>query len=432
MKATLTSLLFATLATACGPSDSSDPYDDLCSEEAANAGKCDKPRGTLKEMCTNARVPAMDNARPHFTDIGVRWSCRDVNGVSASSNTLDDRGQEYCEYFTMLHANGIPEVITNEQGPVFCDESTPCAAGTCDTSIFSCVSGTTVDTTEKASVLGKNLTDGVSVTGLDPKLTSGQLEWLTQNPSAKVGECVFTSWHADITRRPTSTEQIAGFGLNARTPGKTDPLFRMAVGFNSNGAAQALVNDCLKAGDKKFEDGFERGCNSCGHENCVPWRKSDPSVCTMAMRVAECGCTVSVKTTSGSMKKLDLAKSGDLAIAKELFVPKSRRGFALGTWDNIDQLPSGCRYVETGDPKTITVNGVTIPDERAGRALVSCDLLGSHITSATAKDPKEACRTAYGDDVVVHVRAPTPDIATLSCDTSKPQCAGVPWDFENL
>ena len=427
MKATLTTLMFATLATACGPSSESDSNDDYCSDEAENSGKCDKPRGSLKEMCTNARVPAMDNARPHFTDIGVRWSCRDVNGVTASSNTLDDRGQEYCEYFTMLHANGIPEIVSDENGPVFCDATTACAKGTCDMSINSCTTGTTVDTTEKAAVLGKNLTDGVSVTGLDPKLTAGQLEWLTQNPTAKVGECVFTSWHADITRRPTGTDQVAGYGLNAKTPGKTDPLFRMAVGFNSNGAAQALVNDCLKPGDKKFEDGFERGCNECGHENCVPWRKSDPSVCTMAMRIAECGCSLEV-----AGKKLDLANEKDLATAEELFVPHGRRGFTLGTWDGIGQLPTGCRYVKMGDSTKITVGGVTVDDPNADQTIVACDLKGSHLTAATAKDPKEACRTTYGDEVVVHVRAPTAEMAKLTCDTTKPSCAGAPWDFKNL
>jgi hypothetical protein len=430
-KATLTSIVLASSLIAC--SSEPTPSRELCSEQDQSAGKCDLPRGTVKEQCTNARVPAMDEARPHFTAGGVRWSCRDVNGVTANSATRDDRGQEYCEYFTMLHTDGIPEVITNEQGPVFCDESTPCSTGTCDTSIFSCVTGSTVDTTEKAAVLGKNIS-GSEVTSNDPELTAGQLEWLTQNPTQKVGECIFTSWHADITRRPTSAESVAGYGLNAKTPGTQNPLFRMAVGFNSNGAAQTLVEDCLKTGDSKIEDGFMRGCDTCGDLDggCVPWRKSDPSVCTMAMRVAECGCSVSVKTTSGTLKKLDLSKSADLKLAKELFVPTGRRGFALGTWDGVDKLPTGCRYIETGDTRSITINGVTIPDPHAGRAIVACDLKASHITTATAKDPKEACRQAYGEEVVVHVRAPGPEIAELSCDTSKPQCDGVPWDFSAL
>ena len=60
----------------------------------------------------------MDPNRPHFTPDGVRWSCRDVNGVTPNTNTSDDRGQEYCEYFTMLHTDGIPAIISDASGPV--------------------------------------------------------------------------------------------------------------------------------------------------------------------------------------------------------------------------------------------------------------------------------------------------------------------------
>src|SRR5688572_23911263 len=108
------------LAAAC--SGSSDVNQD-CSE-----GKCDTPGGTPEEQCKNARVPAMDEARPHFTDKGVRWSCRDVNGVTPNNNTSDDRGQEYCEYFSMLHTKGIPSIIA---GAPFCDSTTACEEGVC-------------------------------------------------------------------------------------------------------------------------------------------------------------------------------------------------------------------------------------------------------------------------------------------------------------
>jgi hypothetical protein len=196
----------------------------------------------------------------------------------------------------------------------------------------------------------------------------------------------------------------------------------MEVGFNSNGAAKALVSDCLKKGDEKTEDGFMRGCEMCGDSSCVPWRKSDPSVCTMAMRVAECGCSLTVDG-----KQLDLSKAADLATAEDLFVPQDRRGFTLGTWDGMNQLPTGCRYIQMGD--STTVRGVNDPS--ADQTLVACDLKGSHITSGTAKDPKEACRTTYGEEVVVHVRAPLPEMATLTCSNPDPSCR-VPWDFESL
>jgi hypothetical protein len=426
MKSAITTLMFSTLVACSG--NSGDTRGD-CTE-----GKCDKPEGTVEEQCTNSRTSSMDERRPHFTPDGVRWSCRDVNGVTADGNTTDDRGQEYCEYFSMLHTAGIPAVITNEQGPVFCDDMTPCSQGTCDTSIFSCVTGTTVDTTTKADVLGKNVNDQNKVTALDPKLSAGQIEWLAQNPTQKVGECVFTSWHKDIPRPIESTETVGGHSLDAKAPGVTSPLFRMAVRFNSNGAAKALVQDCLSEGKQAIEDGFMRGCTVCGDLDggCVPWRKSDPSVCTMAMRIVECGCSIDIKDEAGNSRKLDLESEADLELAKDLFVPESRRGFTLGSWDGIGQLPTGCRYVRTGDPQSIKVGETTITDPNADQTLIACDLKASHISAATAKDPKEACRQVYGEEVVVHVRAPNPEAATLSCDTTRPNCQGVPWDFANL
>ena len=427
MKPAITAILML-VAAACS---STEPTRGDC-----DTGKCDTPGGTIEEQCTNSRVSSMDERRPHFTDKGVRWSCRDVNGVTADSNTKDDRGQEYCEYFSMLHTDGIPAVIINEQGPVFCDASTPCSEGTCDTSIFSCVTATTVDTSNPADVLGKNIDNRDKVTSLDPVLSSGQIEWLAQNPSQKVGECVFTSWHNDIDRAPTSGETLGGYRLDAKTPAASNALFRMMVQFNSNGAAKQLVQDCLSPGKESIDDGFMRGCTSCGTvgggQACIPWRKSDPSVCTMAMRIAECGCTININEGSADFRKLDLAVETDLELARELFVPESRRGFTLGTWDGVGQLPAGCRYVRTGDPQTVTVGATTVADLNADQNIVACDLKASHITSATAKDPKEACRTTYGEEVVVHVRAPEPTMATLTCDTTKPSCEGVPWDFANL
>ena len=408
---------------------------DAPSRSDCNEGKCDTPDDlSVKKQCDNSRTSAMDERRPHFTSSGVRWSCRDVNGVTADDDTTDDRGQEYCEYFSLLHTAGIPAVISNADGPVFCDASTPCKTGVCDTTILSCVTAAKVDSSHPAAVLGKNLDEGNTVSALDPKLSAGQVEWLTQNPTQKVGECVFTSWHHDVTRPLTGTATLAGFELGAKAPTTRQPLFRMAQSVNSNGAAQTLVEDCLIPGKKKIADGFDRGCSNCGSLNggCVPFRKSDPSVCTMAMRIAECGCTIDIKTTTkkGS-RRLDLTKPSDLDLAKELFVPESRRGFTLGSWDGIDRLPNGCRYIETGDPKTVSVNGVEVPDAFAPHTLVACDLLASHVSSA-AKDPKEACRQVYGEDVVVHVRAPSPNQATLTCNAKKSHCAGVPWAFANL
>src|SRR4030095_6403292 len=108
--------------------------------------------------------------------------------------------------------------------------------------------------------------------------------------------------------------KVGGYSLTAKTPGTTNPLFRMQVGFNSNGAAKALVQDWLATGDAKITDGFMRACTFCGDHSCVPWRKSDPSVCTMAMRIAECGCSINISTGSGTRAPHN-KKQDDAAVA---------------------------------------------------------------------------------------------------------------------
>jgi hypothetical protein len=431
VRTTILLFLASSLTVACGGGDT-----DLdCAD-----GKCDTPKGPLEQVCKNSRLNAMDERRPHFTPQGIRWSCRDVNGVTAglaSDGTfIDDRGQEYCEYFTMLQTKGIPAVVNDETGsPKFCDAGTPCGGSdVCDETTNTCLTGTTVDSSGFADILGKNTdVNGGLVTPTDPVLKKEQLDWLALNPDQKVGDCVFTSWHQDEELAVNTNETIGNWRLDAMTPNKQEPLFRMTQGVNSNSAAQQLVGDCLVPGKKKITDTFMRGCTNCGTINggqsCVPFRKSDPSVCTAAMRIAECGCSV---TVAGKTKKLDLKNATDVATLKELFIPTERRGFTLGTWDGIGQLPNGCRYVRLGDAASYKIAGISVTDANVDQQIVACDLKASHIMEATAKDPKEACRATYGEDIVVHVRFPTPETATIKCDTTKPKCAGAPWDFPNL
>ncbi len=397
----------------------------------------------------------MDSARPHFTKAGVRWSCSDVAGVTKDSDTADDRGQEYCEYYSMIHTPGIPALVMNGSDPVSCSASTPCATGSCDDSVGACVTGTTVDQSQPAKVYGKNLDPDQKVTPIDPKLTPGQLEWLSINGDAKVGECMFTSWHGDIDRAPCSGTQCAtvgGYRIDAMTPGtKTVELMKMMMQFNTNGAAKRLVMDCVTAAKsadqtvQAIQDPFMRACTITGTGAGLAFRKSDPSVCLMAMRMVECGCEVQIKSGSGYRTldltiptdpeaqdaALDVNTGTDLAIGLDLFVPEARRGFTLGTWDGIGKLPGGCEYVRTSDPQNIEVGKLPFTDANANQTLVKCELRASHLTGSTT-DPKEACRKAYGDEVVVHVRAPDPSVATLNCKSTALKCQGVPWDYQNL
>jgi hypothetical protein len=94
------------------------------------------------------------------------------------------------------------------------------------------------------------------------------------------------------------------------------------------------------------------------------------------------------------------------------------RGFHLGTWSDMNGLPTGCRYIETGD---------TMSTE----TLVACDLTASDLV-ASANDPKGRCREKYGENVVVHV--PVPAAAVVCSPPPGGQysatCGTQPWVLE--
>ena len=80
-----------------------------------------------------------------------------------------------------------------------------------------------------------------------------------------------------------------------------------------------------------------------------------------------------------------------------------------------DELPAGCRYVETGDTDST-------------KTLVACDLTASDVLSSQ-QDPKQKCREKYGDNVVVHVPVPAGAIVcTPPADGQySATCSSMPW-----
>jgi hypothetical protein len=123
-------------------------------------------------------------------------------------------------------------------------------------------------------------------------------------------------------------------------------------------------------------------------EHCEA-RRSDPTICTAAMRAAECGCGVD---TSGDGKP-DLTSVADIAralVPRQVSSAITLRGFKLGTWSGATSLPAGCRYLDTGD---------------TSQTVVACNLTASDVLSAQT-DVKGKCREKYGDNVVVHIPVP--------------------------
>jgi hypothetical protein len=380
---TLLVLLAPTLG--CDEADGSDP-----SEGCAEGEKCDTPGGTQQEQCLARQSEVLDSSQRGFTPGAIRWACGDVAGVN--TNTQDDRGQEYCEYYAVVQTPGATEAV---------DLGRPKSEGAGDvTANAICVEGENAENCRTT-------------------ITADALAQLEDDPAAVIGACVFTSWHADVPG-PLPACKKGKCGADAKLFGLPfdEEFFRMKVSFNSNNAAADLVQKCLDGkapSPKKWSDAsdpltepFFRGCMQVQGIFGTGWRRSDPSVCSVINRLDECGCSV-----PGVARK-------DLPTA--IIPPQPRpdgsitlRGFRLGTWDDAEGLPPGCRYLETGD---------------TSHTLVGCDLTASDVL-ANLNDPKELCRRTYGPNVVVHVPLPKDAIV---CKPNKKTSAGktcgtTPWNL---
>jgi len=356
--------------------------------DAAQCGsaKCDTPDDPPEESCDMRRNDALNSGQRAFTPDAIRWATSDVDGVNTVGG--DDRGQEYTEYFAIVQP---PPRIEGGELPDPVD-------------------------------LGRNLTGG-GTTDLELRLTEDQIFALEDDPTAVVGQCIFTSWHSDvpgplpICSGDAECPSIYGFELNEEN-------FRMKVSFNSNVAASALVRDCLTrdnfAGDPSdpkdpLHDDYTRGCMLTSDLYGTHWRRSDPTICAAALRLKECGCGVDVDGDG-------VADDVDVPTALVPTQPQmdengnsviTLRGFPLGTWSGQSELPAGCRYFDVGDDS---------------QTLVTCDLTADDLLKSQS-DPKGRCRAKYADNVVVHV--PIPSAAVVCAPPTDGQYAGTcsdqPW-----
>ncbi len=343
------------------------------SKESDCVTKCRE--GKAMEHCEARRSDAVDSSQKAFVPDAIRWACSDVEGVNTDGQ--DDRGQEYCEYYAIVKP---PPAKEGEAAPPAVD-------------------------------LGRN----GSGKPLTLTLTDDQLIALEDNPSSVVGQCMFTSWHSDVDGElPICSAGATGDSCpditvpdNASLPPwmtstslgmpMTSDMLQMKVSINSNNAAVDLLEKCMTdppAGDPDdkddpLNDDYIRGCWKAFQLFGTEWRRSDPTICTAAMRAAECGCGVD---TSGDGKP-DLTSVADIAralVPRQVSSAITLRGFKLGTWSGATSLPAGCRYLDTGD---------------TSQTVVACNLTASDVLSAQT-DVKGKCREKYGDNVVVHIPVP--------------------------
>ena len=369
---------------ACG-----EDADDAGSDDGCPAGKCDTPQGEASMVCLQRMAEVINSSNRGFTPDSIRWQCGDVTGVTADGSGKDDRGQEYCEYFAMVQPPGAAKGVDlgrplDGQGKV-----TPLAV---------CLPG------ETGGECRVTLTDEQQAT-------------LEDNPTDVVGKCVFTSWHADVTKPvPVCPNDKCPADANIMGLPFTRTNYSMKVGFNSNGAAIDLIEKCFPLApanrvavdwtnpDDPAQQAYYRGCMGTNKLFGTEWRRSDPTICAAINRMAECGCSAPGVTNGTQLAQAVLppVKSAD-----------HRRGFRLGTWEDSRGLPNGCRYANTGETGY----------------LVECDMTAADLMGSL-NDPKEFCRATYGQNVVVHVDVPRAAITCTPPNTKEAaNCGAIPWNI---
>lgn len=228
------------LAPACDESnDGRTPGGEDPGAAACVGSKCDTPDGTpAEEACRDRRDEAFVYGREAMTADAIRWSCRDVAGV-----TEGDRGQEYCEYWAIADLGNGPVQYGEPLGDR--KESDP-----------------------------------------ELRLTYDEIDELDRLPTDEViGACVFTSWNHDRDASCSDCGDIAGIPVTNS--------FQATHVVNSFGAAKDLVVSCLEGEqDASIEDPYTRGCFYADEHFSTGWRKSDASICAAAVALQECGCTV--------------------------------------------------------------------------------------------------------------------------------------------
>lgn len=332
-------------------STTGDEHDPCTGTEGPDFDEFDE--GEAAVACEDRRVEAFNDNRESFNNDFLRWSCADTDGRPAN-----ERGQEYCEYFGIVR---LPD----------------------DNGVLS-----------EPFILGMNLGDEHSAgqTPFGLNLTYLDVRSLENDPDAVVGACVFSSWNGDVDMEVPERE-VVGVPLEADT-------FRMKYFPNTNDAAQCLIQECgtfLPPETKEsLDDDFTRGCMLNSFLNTTHDRKSDTIICAATNRLAECGCTL----------------EGGAELTEGL-APSDVFGFRLGTWEDIDGLPGGCRYEDLGD---------------GSHNLVTCDLTAAEVLNHSS-EIKAHCQEKYADDIVVHV-----DVAASAVNCNPPadepyaaNCGDTPW-----
>jgi hypothetical protein len=328
----------------------------------------------------------------------------DQNVVPASKNNLWDQADVCAK---VLKANGLARETDSRDGNIR----------------WSCadVPGVTADNNNPRNGFGQEyceyhaLASGKVVT--DPSTVSGALT------------CLFTSVHADAT---PSTDLVALMADQANLGVKADPTaLQMQVGFNSRGAADALIRDCHTAATGNtvknvlLDEARQAACYMASVQN--PAKKSDLQTACKGKdlsaeaswtAVSALGAKVVAPGDAQYEAQRDLAaclgtrrgkgvtwRNSDNMICGRVIreaqecgcnwggIPSSFQGFPMGGWTSDTKLPDGCRPAKGADGDYTN--------------LVICDVTQKMVqdfVDAGGSNLQTLCHDAFAKDVVL--RAP--------------------------
>jgi hypothetical protein len=312
----------------------------------------------------------------HDTDLEVgtiRWGCGDVPGV-----TDPDLGQEYCEFKAVQNGKIVakPADITSGGGKVSC----------VFTGVFTDATSGTVPKLQAAMAAPENLGAAAATTNI------------VQMRGAFNSRGAATQLLVDCSRNPGAAQLLtrqkaAACVLAVQAGGPNAAQLQTLCKGNLNDAAnwsqiEALGVKVAAQGQEGYEP--QQDLASCMQVTSagVPWRNSDPMICSRTSRAAtECGC----KFTS---------------------VPAPLNAFPFTGWVD-DHLPSTCRYAKV--------------DGQPYDGMVICDVPDAQLSDLPLnplwnRSLQNYCRDAFGKDLVM--KLPLRALQqTGTCQTSAPFCS---------
>jgi hypothetical protein len=277
---------------------------------------------------------------PDLADGLLRWKCGDVKGVTINrdktgklvvnpdSGKISDLGQEYCEY----HA------IANGQIVDFAEDLKKLSPGAKLSCVFSGVYFDVGGTNAKSDARAKQIAVGVAQSLGSPTVDLKAVKMQDSVNSRDAASQLINDCQAAAAKPNLDADRQAAciqLALKGGTVDNSIAALCRGIDLSNDANWQKVVakgGKVLKQGDADAAT-YERqrdvaACAAtfplASKGQLVPWRNSDPTICSRSLRVVqECGDKFPTMAQGGA-------------------IPPSVEGFTMTGWES-HKLPDGCR-----------------------------------------------------------------------------------------